>query len=90
VGWYVLTLSASFALILVLVVVKTGDHTLIGKWNVPLLLLSIIHHSLGQIAALTGGETGNKSPLAVEMYVALSETLYSCSPLVYSTVVVLS
>ncbi|KZT74065.1 aminophospholipid-transporting P-type ATPase [Daedalea quercina L-15889] len=32
------------------VVVRTGDHTLIG-----------------QIAALTGGETGNKSPLAVEI-----------------------
>jgi sodium/potassium-transporting ATPase subunit alpha len=34
------------------VVVKTGDHTLIG-----------------QIAALTGGESGNKSPLGVEMCV---------------------
>jgi magnesium-transporting ATPase (P-type) len=33
------------------VVVRTGDHTLIG-----------------QIAALTGGESGNKSPLGVEMY----------------------
>lgn len=32
------------------VVVRTGDHTLIG-----------------QIAALTGGESGNKSPLAVEI-----------------------
>ncbi|EPS98398.1 hypothetical protein FOMPIDRAFT_41618 [Fomitopsis schrenkii] len=32
------------------VVVRTGDHTLIG-----------------QIAALTGGETGNKSPLGVEI-----------------------
>ncbi len=26
--------------------------------------------SIGQIAQLTGGETGNKSPLAVEMYVS--------------------
>lgn len=26
---------------------------------------------IGQIAALTGGESGNKSPLAVEMYVVL-------------------
>jgi hypothetical protein len=32
------------------VVVRTGDHTLIG-----------------QIAALTGGESGNESPLSKEM-----------------------
>jgi magnesium-transporting ATPase (P-type) len=37
---------------LALVVVRTGDHTMIG-----------------QIAALTSGETNNKSPLAVEMFV---------------------
>lgn len=41
------------------VVVRTGDRTLIG-----------------QIAALTGGESGNKSPLAVEMYVSC----FHCCP----------
>ena len=37
------------------VVVRTGDHTLIG-----------------QIAALTGSESGNESPLSKEMYVLIS------------------
>lgn len=41
-------------MLLSLVVVRTGDHTLIG-----------------QIAALTGGESGNKSPLSREMYVSI-------------------
>ena len=42
------------------VVIRTGDHTLIG-----------------QIAALTGGESGNKSPLSVEIhhFVALVSTV---------------
>lgn len=40
------------------VVVRTGDHTLIG-----------------QIASLTGGETGNRSPLSIEMLVILPPVL---------------
>ena len=48
---------------------RTGDHTFIGRifyaefWC-PCSSLSIV----GQIASLTGGEDGNESPLAVEMY----------------------
>jgi hypothetical protein len=51
-----------------LVVVRTGDHTLIGKFSflTPRSFTDVF--SIGQIAQLTGGETGNKSPLAVEMY----------------------
>lgn len=51
-----------------LVVVRTGDRTLIGKLSslTPRSFTDVF--SIGQIAQLTGGETGNKSPLAVEMY----------------------
>ena len=52
--------------------VKTGDHTLIGERTCQFLFNT--HYNClflqGQIAALTGGETGNKSPLAVEMYIS--------------------
>lgn len=41
------------------VVVRTGDHTLIG-----------------QIASLTGGESGNASPLSVEMCVLSRSMMY--------------
>ena len=54
---------------LYLVVVRTGDHTLIGGCA----RTTPNHYRLticsGQIAKLTGGETGNQSPLAIEMYV---------------------
>jgi len=53
------------------VVVRTGDHSFIGmllyRPTHPILTLST-----GQIASLTGGESGNKSLLSIEMYVFLS------------------
>lgn len=53
----------------IIVVVRTGDHTFIGRLgHSAFLTLVLIVCSLGQIASLTGGETGNESPLAVEMY----------------------
>ena len=58
-------------LMLTSVVVRTGDHSFIG------MLLYLLNHPVlmlftGQIASLTGGESGNKSPLSIEMYVFLS------------------
>ena len=54
------------------VVVRTGDHTLIGKSESVTeeyqYIVGLMISKSGQIAKLTGGETGNKSPLAVEMY----------------------
>ena len=41
--------------------------------TLPLVrILNLILSDPGQIAALAGGETGNKSPLAIEMLVSLS------------------
>jgi hypothetical protein len=54
-----------------IVVVRTGDHTLIGKRDHAIQEESSTKKSSGQIAALTGSESGNKSPLAVEMSVSL-------------------
>lgn len=52
-------LTRTLDLVLHVVVVRTGDRTLIG-----------------QIASLTGAESGNKSPLATEMFVPLSFPLF--------------
>ena len=54
---------------LYLVVVRTGDHTLIGGCARTTSNHYRLTICLGQIAKLTGGETGNQSPLAIEMYV---------------------
>ena len=51
-----------------LVVVRTGDHTFIGKFKKQIcVFFSCLLSCVGQIASLTGGESGNESPLAVEM-----------------------
>lgn len=52
-----------------LVVVRTGDRTFIGKSSSIVMYTPPDMSSTGQIARLTGGETGKQSPLAVEMYV---------------------
>lgn len=69
-GWYVPNLFCEdVRLTEWLVVVRTGDHTLIGKPTYITTVHLSERVSIGQIAQLTGGEVGNKSPLAVEMYV---------------------
>lgn len=57
--------------VLALVVVRTGDHTIIGEYFLISLCADDLMYTeiVGQIAALTGGESGNKSPLGTEMYV---------------------
>jgi sodium/potassium-transporting ATPase subunit alpha len=49
------------------VVVRTGDQTFIGTFKRPIYIFFFCSLYLGQIASLTGGESGNESPLAVEM-----------------------
>jgi len=69
-GWWVLLTYHSLNLLMLhpTVVVRTGDHTMIGDCKPLIGGEQLTEHSLGQIAALTGSESGNKSPLAVEMY----------------------
>lgn len=67
---YVLNIWQCLCVLLV-AVVRTGDHTFIGLFTFINCTWIYFNPRSGQIANLTGSESGNESPLAVEMYVCL-------------------